>query len=132
GFLVVGDAASQVKPTTGGGVIFGMTCARLAAEVICEALDRNNFSAKFLSYYQRRCNQVYGFDVKIMLKMRKILEGLSDDKIDEAIIFCKKLNMDEILQKVEDLDFQGRSLLRILWKPRILAALFYVLLLYLS
>ncbi|MEM3151596.1 MAG: DUF47 family protein, partial [Candidatus Bathyarchaeia archaeon] len=33
GFLAVGDVASQVKPTTGGGVILGMTCAKIAAEV---------------------------------------------------------------------------------------------------
>ena len=32
GFLAVGDCASQVKPTTGGGVIFGLTCAKIAAE----------------------------------------------------------------------------------------------------
>jgi flavin-dependent dehydrogenase len=25
GFLAVGDVASQVKPTTGGGVVFGLT-----------------------------------------------------------------------------------------------------------
>jgi len=29
GFLVVGDAASQVKPTTGGGIIFGLTAREL-------------------------------------------------------------------------------------------------------
>ena len=33
GFLAVGDVASQVKPTTGGGVIFGLTCGEIAAEV---------------------------------------------------------------------------------------------------
>ena len=37
GFLAVGDCASQVKPTTGGGVIFGLTCAREAAEVASQA-----------------------------------------------------------------------------------------------
>ena len=44
GFLAVGDAASQVKPTTGGGVIFGLTCAKIAGEVACEAVMNNNFS----------------------------------------------------------------------------------------
>jgi geranylgeranyl reductase family protein len=38
GFLAVGDVASQVKPTTGGGVIFGLTCAGMAAEVVFEFL----------------------------------------------------------------------------------------------
>ena len=39
GFLAAGDCASQVKPTTGGGVIFGLTCAKTAAEVANEALS---------------------------------------------------------------------------------------------
>ena len=38
GFLAVGDCASQVKPTTGGGVIFGLTCAKIAAETASEAI----------------------------------------------------------------------------------------------
>lgn len=32
--LLVGDAAGQVKPTTGGGVVMGMMCAKIAAESV--------------------------------------------------------------------------------------------------
>jgi len=32
--LLVGDAAGHVKPTTGGGIVMGMTCAKIAAESI--------------------------------------------------------------------------------------------------
>ena len=39
GFLACGDCASQVKPTTGGGVIFGLTCAKIAAQTASEALQ---------------------------------------------------------------------------------------------
>ena len=48
GFLAVGDCASQVKPTTGGGVIFGLTCARAAAEVASQALKQGDVSSDFL------------------------------------------------------------------------------------
>lgn len=132
GFLAVGDAASQVKPTTGGGVIFGMHCASFAAEVICEALNKNDLSSKFLSLYKKRYDKAYGFDMKVMLKMRKMLETIPDNKIEKIVDFCKKVNIDEVLQKIDDLDFQGRSLLRLLWGPRMLATLFYSFFLYLS
>jgi digeranylgeranylglycerophospholipid reductase len=132
GFLTVGDAASQVKPTTGGGVIFGMTCARVAAEVAYEALSKNDFSSGFLSAYQRRCKEILGFDVKAMLRIRKMLDVMSDEKIDDAISLCKKLNLDKIFQNVKDVDFQGRSLLRLLPNPRMLTALFYFFFLFLS
>ena len=41
GFLAVGDCASQVKPSTGGGVIFGLTCAKIAAESASQAIRAN-------------------------------------------------------------------------------------------
>lgn len=32
--FLCGDAASQVKPFTGGGIVYGMTCAKIASETI--------------------------------------------------------------------------------------------------
>jgi len=132
GFLAVGDAASQVKPTTGGGVIFGMMCARVAAEVAYEALHKDDFSSETLSEYQRRCAEVLGFEGKFMVKTRRMLDALSDHRIDSAIAFCTKIGLDKTLQKVEDIDFQGRSLLHMLWNPRFSVALLYFILSYLS
>lgn len=132
GFLAVGDVASQVKPTTGGGVVFGMTAAKLAAEVAWKALEENGFSAGYLSEYQRRCKESFGFDVKVMLRMRKALDAMSDKKLDEMIGICTKLGLDKTLQGVKDIDFQGQSLLRVLRSPRMLGALGYFFYVYLS
>ena len=132
GFLAVGDAASQVKPTTGGGVIFGMTCAKIAAEVTSEALDRNDFSKQFLAKYENRCREFIGFDMRIMLRIRETLDALSDQRIDEAIALCGKLGLDKTLQNVQDIDFQGQTLLRVLRSPRMLTALAYFFFAYLS
>ncbi|MEM3700504.1 MAG: NAD(P)/FAD-dependent oxidoreductase [Candidatus Bathyarchaeia archaeon] len=120
GFLAVGDATSQVKPTTGGGLIFGLSCSRIAAEVAYEALQRNDFSSKFLSVYAQRCKENFGFDMKVMLKVRKILNGLSDEKLDEAISLCERLDLNKTLNKIEEIDFQGKTLLKLLPNPRVL------------
>jgi digeranylgeranylglycerophospholipid reductase len=132
GFIAVGDVASQVKPTTGGGVIFGLTCARIAAETVSEAIRRNDVSSSFLRQYQKRCSDKLGFDFSTMLRIRRFLDALSDEKIDEALRVCKKLGLDESLQDVEEIDFQGKLLLQLLTKPAAAAALAYFLLLYLS
>jgi digeranylgeranylglycerophospholipid reductase len=132
GFLAVGDAASQVKPTTGGGVIFGMTCAQVAAEVVSEALDRNDFSEEFLAKYHNRCREILGFDMKIMLRMRKTLDALSDEQVDDAIALAAKLSLGKTLQNVKDIDFQGQTLLQVLRSPRMLTALACFFLVYLS
>jgi digeranylgeranylglycerophospholipid reductase len=125
GFLAVGDAASQVKSTTGGGVIFGLTCATAAAEVAHEAIRRNDFSSKSLSAYGRRCDEALGFDAKIMVRMRKTLDDMSDRRLDGLIGLCTKLALNKTLQKVEDIDFQGRTLLHVLRSPRALAVISY-------
>jgi digeranylgeranylglycerophospholipid reductase len=132
GFLAVGDAASHVKPTTGGGVILGITCARVAAEVANDASHKNDFSSEFLSAYQKRCGRILGFDTDIMLRLRKMLDAVSDEKLDDIISFCTKLSLDKTLQKVEDVDFQGQSLLRLLRSPSVLSVLFYFFFIYLS
>jgi len=132
GFLAVGDAASQVKPTTGGGVVFGLTCARIAAKVASEAIGRGDVSANYLQLYQKRCRETLGFDVNVMLRMRKFLNALSDEQLDSALRFCARMGVDKALGDVEEIDFQGQTLLAVLKKPAMWAALAYFFALYLA
>jgi geranylgeranyl reductase family protein len=132
GFIAVGDAASQVKPTTGGGVIFGLTCAKIAAKVASEAIRRNDVSSNYLQLYQKRCGDMLGFDFNVMLRIRKFLDALSDESVDKALRFCATLGLDKTLLNVEEIDFQGHTLLKILNKPAICVALAYFFMLYLS
>ena len=127
GFLVVGDAASQVKPTTGGGVIFGLTCSRVAGEVAYEAVKKQDFSEAFLSRYQSRWKRLVGFDLAAMLRMRRMLDSLPDSRIDGMIGLCRRLGIDSVLEKVGDLDFQGRSLIPMIKHPGTLAVISYFL-----
>jgi flavin-dependent dehydrogenase len=124
---VVGDAASQVKPTTGGGVIFGLTCANVAGEVAYEAVKNNNFSEIFLSSYQHQWRRLVGFDLAAMLQMRRILNSLSDSKTDKIIDLCNRLGVDDVLEKFGDIDFQGRSLIPMIKYPGTLAVISYFL-----
>jgi digeranylgeranylglycerophospholipid reductase len=132
GFLAVGDCASQVKPTTGGGVIFSVTCAIIAAEVASKALKENNLSEDTLKPYQKQFNKKIGFDMDVMLKARHALNTFSDKKIDRAVQFANKIGLDKALCDVEEIDFQGRTLLTMLRKPAVYTALAYLIGLYLS
>ena len=132
GFLAAGDVASQVKPTTGGGVIFGLTCARIAAEVAAEAIRKDDTSSAFLKTYQERCTDALGFDFGVMLRARRFLDSLSDEKIDEALRFAARFGLDKSLGDVDEIDFQGRTLMKMLTKPSAFAGLAYFLLVYLT
>lgn len=127
GFLAVGDVASQVKPTTGGGVVVGLTCAKIAARVACWALYRDDVFSDFLREYPRRCRAVLGFDMQVMLRARKMLNALSDERVDDVIGFCTRYGVDRALDGVEDIDLQGRSLLGLLPHPETLAFILYLL-----
>jgi len=129
GLLVVGDTASQVKPTTGGGLIFGLLCSKTAGEVASEAVKNNDFSANFLSRYQSRWKQLIGFDLEMMLRIRRMLNRISDDEMDRAFDLCSKLNVNEVLEKAGDVDFEGGSLIRMTLHPAMpVVGLFFFLL----
>ena len=132
GFLAVGDAASQVKPTTGGGVVFGLTAARIAAQVTRKALDECDYSSNQLGHYQKLCAKTLGFDASVMVRARDFLDKLSDRKIEDAMKFCSTMGLDDSLEKVDEIDFQGQTLIRTLNKPAVLSALVYFVGLYLS
>ena len=127
GLLVVGDAASQVKPTTGGGVIFGLLCSKTAGEVAYEAVENSDFSEAFLSRYQSRWKEEIGFDLMVMRQIRRLLDRLSDKQMDKVISLCSQLEVNHIVEEVGDLDFQGKSLIRMIRHPGVLGVALYSL-----
>jgi digeranylgeranylglycerophospholipid reductase len=60
GLILVGDAARQVDPLTGGGIINAMTAGRLAAEVAAEALELGDISAAGLIAYHQQAERAIG------------------------------------------------------------------------
>ncbi|MCW4019762.1 MAG: NAD(P)/FAD-dependent oxidoreductase [Candidatus Bathyarchaeota archaeon] len=125
GLLVVGDAASQVKPTTGGGIIFGLLCSKIAGEVAYNAIKSNDFSTGFLSRYQSQWRELIGFDLMVMRQVRKMFNRLPDDKIDKIIGLCSKFGVNRILEEIGDLDFQGKSLVLVIQHPTALIITLY-------
>ena len=103
--VVVGTAAGQVKPTTGGGIYFGLLCADIAANHLHRALVTNDLSAKNLSGYQRRWKRKLGRELRTGYWARKFYEMLSDRQIDRIFNIMKSSGIVEALQKDEDLSF---------------------------
>jgi len=128
GLLIVGDAASQVKPTTGGGIIFGLLCSRIAGETAAKAVMSNDCSAEFLSQYQSQWKKVIGFELAVMRHLRLMLNRLSDKEMDRLIELCSRFEVGKILEECGDLDFEGTSLIRMLRHPATLVASLYFLL----
>lgn len=80
--LVIGDAAGQVKPTTGGGIYFGHLGARIAARVLNEALDSDNLTAAYLSRYQTQWKARLGYELSSGYWVRWAYSKLNDRQIE--------------------------------------------------
>jgi geranylgeranyl reductase family protein len=53
GCILIGDAGSMVMPLTGEGIGPALVTAKMAAELITNALEKNDFSAKMLESYPK-------------------------------------------------------------------------------
>ena len=109
--LVVGDAAGQAKPTTGGGIVLGGLCASIAGQVAAEAVEAGDFSERFLSSYELRWRRLLGAEFSAMKKLRALLDIMPDGALDMAFVLAKQLRLAERASRIADMDFQS-SLLR--------------------
>lgn len=114
--LVVGSAAGQVKPTTGGGIYYGLLCADIAANNLHRALESNDLSAKGLANYEREWRRKLGRELRIGYWARKLYGRLSDRQIDMIFSIVAAGGMDKALLNAADVSFDWHSggLLRLL------------------
>ena len=95
--VAVGDAAGQVKPTSGGGIYYGMLCAQAAAEVLAEGLRRDHLSARFLSRYERAWRGRIGADIRAGRLFRRVFERMTGEEMDAVF---RVLASDGVLEDV--------------------------------
>jgi len=113
--IVVGDAAGQVKPPTGGGIYFGLLSAEIAAHNLKRALEEDDLLAKSLASYEREWKKKIGQELNICYWARKFYENLSDKQIDRIFDITRNNGIDEALLKANDLsfDWHGKAILRL-------------------
>lgn len=103
--LVVGDAAGQVKSTTGGGLSYGMTCADIAADTMAEALSRNKLNAAVLQKYERAWKARLGWDLRLGRWATLAFQRLRDPQIDRLIERCSNKKVFDRMAANERLTF---------------------------
>jgi len=82
-FILVGDAAHQTDPMTGGGIAAGMRGGWLAARTVDEAFKAGDFSYTFLKRYNQYVWERIGKGHATQLKVRQwILDKDRDEQIE--------------------------------------------------
>jgi len=106
--MLVGDAAAQVKPTSGGGIYTGLLCGSYCSSVVTEALQRNNFSLQFLKKYHKLWSTDIGRELYIGMKFRRIFKNLTDRQMDKYIEKFQKQKITEIISEYGDIDYPSK------------------------
>lgn len=83
--MLIGDAAMQVKPISGGGVNIGLRCARICADVAERALENDATDERSLSVYQDLWKKEFGREIRFGMAARRFIYSLDDEKISRIL-----------------------------------------------
>jgi digeranylgeranylglycerophospholipid reductase len=83
--LVVGDAAGQVKPTTGGGIYYSLLASEIAVDVLDKGLAADELSSEHLSQYQSRWKALLSNELEAGYSARRLYEFLTDQQISSLV-----------------------------------------------
>ena len=111
--LVVGEAAGQVKTTTGGGVFFGLVCAEIASNVIDQSFKDGDFSDKKLSLYERQWKAQIGTEIRLGIVARKLCGKLKDQQVEKIFSLVQTDGFFDFIAKNADFDWHGKFVLRL-------------------
>ena len=103
--IAVGDAAGQVKPTTGGGIYYGFLCADIAAEVVGRALQADDLSRRRLAEYDRTWKKALQNEIRLGYLSRLVFERLSDSSIDELFDVVQAHALDKMALNLDGFSF---------------------------
>ncbi|MGV8174304.1 MAG: NAD(P)/FAD-dependent oxidoreductase, partial [Methanothrix sp.] len=116
GVMLVGDAAHQTDPLTGGGILNAMRAGVIAGDVAAKASSAGDFSRKGLFEYESRWREDIGKTIERSFQFKEFFVKLTDKDINQLIGSLAK-------EDISKMDLGG--MLRVLFRlnPRLLWSL---------
>lgn len=82
GLMLVGDAARQVNPVSGGGIVSGMIAGKIAGQIAAEAVRAGDTSDKFLKRYEKEWHKAEGRNHEIFYRVKEAIHRFTDDELN--------------------------------------------------
>lgn len=119
GVIAVGEAAGQVKPSTGGGIFFGFLCGEVGVEVMHDALVDGDLSAARLASYERLWRGRIGRELALGHRVRAIYRQLNNHQLDRIISATESSRLvDRLLaDRNFSFDYHSRMARKLLAEP---------------
>jgi geranylgeranyl reductase family protein len=115
--VAIGDAAGLVKPTTGGGIYYGLLSGSIAADVLHEGLLQDRLSERFLARYETRWKRRLGHEIRVGLAFRQIVARLNDESIEALIDLARVDGIVPLLQQTASFNWHRKAAVALLGHP---------------
>jgi geranylgeranyl reductase family protein len=109
--LLVGDAAGQVKPFSGGGLYPGLMAASLCAEAAWSAFQRDDLSASSLAQYEREWRRRLGRELARSWHLRRAGLCLDTPRLAALVRALSHPRLQALATQHADIDYPSRALL---------------------
>jgi geranylgeranyl reductase family protein len=117
--VVVGEAAGQIKTTTGGGIYYGLISAEIASDVIKKAFEKGNFDSRTLSEYERIWKRSIGKEIKFGQYFHRFYSNLHDDSIDDLFHAAREDGLLSFIAQNGKFDWHKDAVVKILKSPNL-------------
>lgn len=104
--ILIGDAASQVKPTSGGGLLLAFDSCKIARKYISEAINKDDIN--ILNGYQDEFNRKYSKEFNYQFKVQNTLDLLNDNDLDYLFEKLRENDCEKIISEYGDMDEQSK------------------------
>ncbi|HDS45841.1 MAG TPA: NAD(P)/FAD-dependent oxidoreductase [Methanomicrobia archaeon] len=118
GILLVGDAAAQIKPITGGGVYYGLRCGKLAGAQAAQACLTGDMTV--LHDYERRWRAELGREIAFGLMVHRLRCVMNDRDYDTLIRTISESELVERIAAKGDMDYPSLALRGLIRNPQLL------------
>lgn len=115
--VAVGDAAGLVKPTTGGGIYYGLLSGQYAADTLDACLAADKLTERDLRSYETRWRERIGPDIRAGLMFRRLATRLGDSSIDALVEVARVDGIVPLLKETADFNWHRRAALALMRHP---------------
>ena len=102
--FLVGDAAGQVKPLSGGGLYPGAVCARIAGRMATRAIRSTAQDDDLATQYDSEWKSAIGREIAFGRSIRRISEMISDPELNALFAACDDPELLSFLAEHADID----------------------------
>ncbi len=98
--LLIGDAAGQVKPVSGGGLYPAFKSAEPLRDVARKAFETQDFSERALSKYENKWKKSAGKELRTGYTLRKMFVRFDDDDLNRSYKVASKESVRSLLDEI--------------------------------